>query len=403
MAQGNIAKLPKLGEIKLPVHLMTYDDKENPEKHFHSNFAFWWAADGSSEVSDDDGNQLGMIGGKMGGHVEMSRYYPHNGKNYESGKYKQWASVIIDVRDIWDQIEALLESEDVKVQIEGLEEVQEKYQAMMKKEREKEEKEQKKLDEIKRMQKEAEEAEEAEKKAKLAEIAEALQNKPDLEPEIILKPGDEGYEGSKWDLAERFGTVHGTYMIKNTEIYEDGNWDLTEGLDARDHEFYDYMNQPGIKANRDSKGKIPLNIGCGTLFCDTRHGNKKMMYTDSKNPGGYYAEVTLNITSYVGISPGAIHYYGTLNFHTPDVHPEGQPNTSTSCFDLPIYGSGKIQLTRILEAWEFQKYKRQKTYDGWRVGDSYSGFYEEEDLIKRAKQVFEDLFGDGWILKIDEY
>lgn len=403
MGKDQIGKLPKLGDITVPVHLMHYDEKKNSKKHFSSGFAFWKAADGTSDVSDDEGNQVGSIGGTMGGHVEMSRYFPHNGKSYEMGKYEQWTSVIIDVRDIWEEIEKLIKTENVKVQLDGMEEIFAKYQALREKEKIEEEKKQKKLEEIKQMQKEAEE--EAERKLKESEekaakeAEEEAERKKLLEPVIILKPGDKGYEGSKWDLESRFGTVHGSYKIKDTEILEDGNWDLTEGLDARDIDFYEYKNQEGVKANRDSNGKIPLNIGYNTLFVDTRYNKREVLYTDPKNPGGHDAEVTLDITSYVGISPGAIHSYGSLKFNTPRVHPAGQPNTSTSCWDLPLYGTGRIQLTRILESWEFKKYKG--TYDGWRAGDSYSGFYKEEDIIERAKIVFSDLFGEGWILKIE--
>ena len=400
MAQGSIAKLPKLGDITLPVHLMSYSDKENPDKDFRSNFAYWWAADGTSDVSDDDGNDIGMIGGKMGGHVEMVRYYPHNGQPHESDKSKQSVTAIIDVRDIWGQIEALLESDQVKVQLEGMDEIYAKYKALQESEREEKDNLDKRMEEILKMQKE--EDEEREKKEKLMQIASALKDKPEPKEELPkLKPGDEGYEGSKWDLSQRFGTVHGTYMIKNTEIYEDGGWDLTESLKGRDEEFYDYKDQEGPKSNRDSKGKIPLNIGCNCLFRDTRYENKKMMYTDGKNPGGWNAEVTLNITSFIGISPGAIHYYGTLNFNTPDVHPEGQPNTSTTVFDLNLFENVKIQLTRILEDWEFKKYP--ETYDDYYEGDRYTGFYTEDDVIKRGKEVFKDLFGEGWKLKIERY
>jgi len=373
MAQGKIAELPKLGEITLPVHLMSYDDKENPKRHFHSGFAYWWAADGNSQVTDSDGNVIGMIGGKMGGHVEMSRYYPHDGQPHGEGKYKQWATAIIDVRDIWDQIEALMDSPDVHVLLDGIEEVNAKYQAMKAAEREKKETRDKRLEEIKQMQKEAEE--EREKKEKLSELVSALQNKP-----------------------ESSGDLVSVYTIKHTEIYEDSNWDLTESLKGRDIEFYEAKEKEGIRPNRDSEGKIPLNIGRGVQMYDK--GYKQRLYTDNENPGGHDAEVTLKVSSWIGISPGAIHYYGNLQFRTAPVHPMGEPTCSTSCYDIPLFEYGDIQLTRVLERWEFRQYKG--TYDGWHVGDRYSGFYTPEDVIKRGQEVFEDLFGEGWKLVIEK-
>ena len=370
MAQGKIAELPKLGEIKLPVHLMVYDNKENKKRCFHSGFAYWWAADGNSEVTDGDGNVIVMIGGKMGGHVEMCRYYPHNGQPHENGKYKQWVTAIIDVRDIWDQIEELLQSEDVQVQLDGLEELSAKIEKTRKEAQAKKEASDKRLAEIKAMQ------QEAEKKEALGSLVSALQNKP--EP-----------------VAEPIGDLVSVYKIKDTEIYEDNNWDLNEGFNDRDCNFYEKKEEEGIRPNRDKDGKIPLNLGCGVRVRD-QYG--KFLYTDNEKEEGYDREVTLNVTSWIGTSPGAIHYYGNMHFKTCTVHLEGEPTCSTSCWDIPLFGSGNIQLTRELEAWEFKKFP--KTYDGWYHGDRYSGFYTPEEVIARGKEVFKDLFGKGWKLKI---
>jgi hypothetical protein len=373
MAQGSIAKLPKLGEIKLPVHLMVYDDKVNPEKHFHSGFAYWWAADGTSEVTDNDGNVIGMIGGKMGGHVEMSRYYPHNGQPHENGKYKQWTTAIIDVRDIWDQIEALLDSPGVRVQLDGIEEVNAKYQAIKAAERQKKDADDKKLEEIKQMQREAEELQ---KSQSLSELASALRDRSDAGE---LQPV-------------------GVYPIGDIDIYEDNNWDLSECLDGMDIEFYDKKEQKGIRPNRDTDGKIPLNIGCGVRMAENRNGKPGFLFSDRRNQDN---KVTLSITSWIGTSPGAIHYYGNLKFSAAYVHPENDPNCSTSCWDVPLFNrAGNIRLTRILEKWELSKYPYN--YDGWKAGDVYSGFYSPEDVIKRAEEVFNDLFSGEWKLKVEK-
>ena len=399
MGQGNLEKLPKLGEIKVPVHLISYDDKTDPEKRFQSGFAFFRVADGISEVSDDDGKDIGSIGGTMGGHVEMTRYYPHDGKDYESNMADQSVRVIIDVRDLWDQIEKLLETDNVKVQLEGIEDIYKKYEAQKKKDSEERAEKQKKLDEVREMQ------EEAEKKEKLVQVAAALQNKsefdPDPEPEVILKPGDEQYEGSKWDLEKRFGSVHGTYMIKDTEIYEDGGWDLTEDLNGRDADFYQYIedHKGGPTPNRDNDGKIPTNLGCNALFADTRYDKRSLMYTDPDRRN-QDKKATLNITTWMGTSPGAIHYYAKIKFHALDVHPEGQPDTSTSVFDLPLYKYGTIEVTRKLEASEFKKHPG--VYDGWYKGDNYGGFYTQEEAIKAGKKVFKDLFSEDWKLKVEK-
>jgi len=191
--------------------------------------------------------------------------------------------------------------------------------------------------------------------------------------------------------------IDGTYKIINTEIYEDNNWDLSENLEGRDQEFYNYKNKKGPISNRDTEGKIPLNIGCGVKAYD--HSFHKMVYTDSVNMGGDKREVVLRITTWMGVSEGAIHYYGRLKFQTPDFHPVGEPTTFTSCFDLKLFNGGEIELTHKLKDWELKKYP--KLYKVYKVGNCYPGFYNQEEVIKRGKQVFEDLFEEGWELKIE--
>ena len=176
MGKDSIGKLPKLGEITLPVHLMVYEDKKNKKKHFMSNFCFWKAADGSSDITRGD-KVIGSIGGTMGGHVEMNRYYPCKDSSKEyAGKssYDQWINVIIDVRDMWEQIEKMLDTPGAKIIIEGLEEIQEKYQALKKAEREAEEVKKAKLEAIRQMQQEAEEEKKNEKKKALGSIMGSL-------------------------------------------------------------------------------------------------------------------------------------------------------------------------------------------------------------------------------------
>ena len=231
MGQGNIAKLPKLGEITLPVHLMIYDDKKNKKKHFMSNFCFWKAADGSSDITRGD-KVIGSIGGTMGGHVEMNRYYPEH-KNYE-----QWINVIIDVRDMWEQIEKMLDTPGAKVIIEGLEEIHEKYQALKKAEKEAEEIRKTKLEEIRQMQREAEE--EVEKKVAISCLIGGIladkQKKLKIEKENVVK-----------------------YWINKTGIIEDSGFNLTKRIDTSDH---DYIEEEG--------GIIPKNYGSGIKIIDVK-------------------------------------------------------------------------------------------------------------------------------------
>lgn len=196
-------------------------------------------------------------------------------------------------------------------------------------------------------------------------------------------------------MKQRLNPV-GVYKIGDTEVYEDNNWDLSERFNCRDWELYEKKEIGNPTPNRDKNGKIPVNIGCGVRVKD---GSGDFIYTDNSVPAGESREVELVISSWIGVSPGAMHYYGNLRFKAAETHPEGHPDTWTSCWDIPLLSSHDIQLTRILEAWEIKKFR--DAYDGWYVGDNYSGFYSPDAVIKRGKEVFFDFFGRGWKLKIN--
>jgi hypothetical protein len=360
MAQGNISKLPKLGEITLPVHLMVYEDKKNPNKDFMSNFCFWKAADGASDVTDNEGREIGSIGGTMGGHVEMNRYYPYKQERSAGSSYDQWINVIIDVRDMWEQIEKMLDTPGAKVIIEGLEEIQEKYQALKAKERNIEEARKAKLDEIRQMQKEAEKSKENEKKTALGSIMGSLLavKKQEIEEKNVVR-----------------------YWIGKMGVIEDGGWDLTKRIDTPDHSYIE-----------DDGEIIPTNYGTGIKVID-EEGQILTSPEPEKAP-----EVELRISTWMGTSVGAIHYYGVLEFHSPWL--QFGDHRTTAPYDLRILGTNKIELTHPLEAWELRDYK--DSYKGWRVGDHYRGFYTVDDVIKVGKEFFKEYFEKGWKLKITE-
>ena len=370
MGKGSIGKLPVLGEITLPVHLMVYEDKDDRKKKFHSNFAFWHAADGASDVSTDEG-QIGSIGGMMGGHVEMSRYYPcldRSKEHTEEGSYRQWINVIIDVQDIWNQIETLLDTPGTKVTINGLEEINEKYQALKKAEREAEEVKKGKLEAIRQMQREAEEEEE--KKVAIANLA----------ADLLAKKKEK-------EKIEENNKVK--YWLGDAGVIEDGGWDLTARIDTSDHNYKE------DDEDLFDKKIIPINYGTGIKVIDKQGKIWVSEVKEEKHP-----EVTLTISSFVGVSPGAVHYYGNLKFGPTGLIDPDRPTYESGFWDLKMLNGNKISIARELEESDFRDYPY--SYDGWRVGDWYSGFYTPEDVVIAATKFFDNYFEKGWKLIVDE-
>ena len=232
---------------------------------------------------------------------------------------------------------------------------------MKKAEKEAEEIRKTKLEEIRQMQREAEE--EVEKKVAISCLIGGIladkQKKLKIEKENVVK-----------------------YWINKTGIIEDSGFNLTKRIDTSDH---DYIEEEG--------GIIPKNYGSGIKIIDDK-GQVLFTPEPDKNP-----EVELRISTWMGTSAGAIHYYGVLQFSAPWFHYK-DGHGSTLPGDIKICGSNKIELTHPLEAWELRDYPG--SYKCWRVGDYYRGFYTVDDVIKVGKEFFKEYFEKGWKLKITE-
>jgi hypothetical protein len=123
------------------------------------------------------------------------------------------------------------------------------------------------------------------------------------------------------------------------------------------------------------------------------------MYVFSHN--GEQPKVTLKINSWTGIGVGAIHYYGKLHVGFPDMTEveTGRTMSGTPKWSIPMFSENEIELTQILEEWEIKRYP--ENYKGWKAGDRHRGFYTQDAVIRRGKEVFEKIFGEGWELEID--
>jgi hypothetical protein len=107
----------------------------------------------------------------------------------------------------------------------------------------------------------------------------------------------------------------------------------------------------------------------------------------------YSKKITLEITSYIGTCGEAVHYYGYLKSYSPF-------STNIIGWAYPCIDGVHISLTRLIE-------RRDVIYNNgdWMkyeyIGVEYThGFWSEEDVISRAKEIFEKHFGNDWNLEI---
>lgn len=176
-------------------------------------------------------------------------------------------------------------------------------------------------------------------------------------------------------------------MIKfgNIEIIDDNGWNLYDELPKKDWEA------------EEVDMKITPNFGCGV---HVRYNDQ--FYTYKRNPRKK-PTVTLEITTWRGMSVGAIHYYGKLIVSLPEMEMDNEPGHTIGLYGhgtIPMFSNDDIQLTHVLEQWEIDKYPDRFEYAI--AGYHVTGFYSPEGVIRRAKEVFEKIFGEGWKLKIDK-
>lgn len=114
-------------------------------------------------------------------------------------------------------------------------------------------------------------------------------------------------------------------------------------------------------------------------------------------------EVKLEITSFRGVSCGAIHYYGTLKVSGARVKKEG----CSGCFggylgeDTPLFKN----LSIVIELCRYITDEERKT-DPHRYEEDMevtNGWYDKSSIKKFAKEVFKARFIGDWKLVIKDY
>ena len=173
--------------------------------------------------------------------------------------------------------------------------------------------------------------------------------------------------------------------IGDIEILDDNGWNLHDTIPE-----YDWQAE-------EVDMKITPDFGMGVR---TRYKNEE--FTFKRNPR-IKPTVTLIITTWKGISGDAIHFYGKLEINLPEMEKDNRPGYTVGISGLggiPMYYSSTIKLTQILEQWEKDKYPHN--YEYYRVGQKHTGFYTPEAVERRAKEVFEKIFSEGWLFKVEK-
>jgi len=350
---SKIDNLPILGNVSLPVHIMHYSKKENSKKFFQSGFAFFAVADDQADVKGANSEEFGSLGSCMGGHYQV-----------HSRRKKDNIDIIINVEDIWTEVHKLFDSADVKIKLESIEDIYKKYWD----EKTKNDKLEK---EIKQMQIDAETEkimELAEKKNAASEKAEKKRKAEEVKAETEAKKlAAEG---------KQFG---------DTVIIDNNDWSLNDEIPSQDW----MLEKAGMKITPD------FGIGVKTFY----NGES---YTFKRNPRKKPV-VTLEISTWKGMGADAIHYYGSLKIYLPEMENDNKPGYTHSTGGLgaiPMYSNSEIQLTQVLEQWEIEKYPNSYKY--LKAGQRNRGFYAIAGVERRAKEVFNKIFGEGWTLKIEK-
>lgn len=119
-------------------------------------------------------------------------------------------------------------------------------------------------------------------------------------------------------------------------------------------------------------------------------------------------KVRLDITSWIGTSPGATHYYGTIN--VSDLSFKEQ-NTKDSCISFCGYVDKnypdsvrgvKLELTRKLS----KKDLKTERFHDYRLNEVTECFNTKEELLEVAIKEYHRIFcqdGCGWVFEIDDH
>jgi hypothetical protein len=197
-------------------------------------------------------------------------------------------------------------------------------------------------------------------------------------------------------IAEKLSQPKVVEPIKEvSEIIIDGRYKITNSNGYS----LEQLNTPLPRQDYEliEKGlKIPVNYGMGV---EVEYENQRYIFKRGGSTWRGTPTVTLEITTWRGISAGAMHYYGHFNVRLPEMTEVDSDGWTCSNY-IPMYDNDRIELTQELEQWEIDKYPENYEYN--RAGQRHTGFYTEKQLKDYAEVVFAQIFEKGWKYRIEE-
>ncbi|NJO91327.1 MAG: hypothetical protein HC831_21955 [Chloroflexia bacterium] len=192
----------------------------------------------------------------------------------------------------------------------------------------------------------------------------------------------------------KFGKTHEILVV------DDNGWDLKNSFGENDYNFTGENYRPNLM---DDQFEFPAEWGTGVKIIQIGRGepfNEKVYFTDKCRKNW---KVNLEISTFIGVSFGAQHYYAYLQFDSPRWRTEDMgENSSTNCFDEPAgFDFKSLNLTRALTQKEIKK--DPDRYNSYKKGTRVNLWYTYDVIVKRAKEIFPLIFKDPrWELIIPE-
>ena len=157
-----------------------------------------------------------------------------------------------------------------------------------------------------------------------------------------------------------------------------------------------------VKFSESDKYQYPdiFDIDCGVgIKWTTKDGLK--LHTERIKRKNRIAE--LEISTWRGISFGAVHYYGKINVDGVNLVYDENPSCGTMCFEMrdtyPLSG----YIYELILKREVIKEMIEEDGEMWKYyhpGSLTDRFDSIEDILKLAKEVFENRFTGGWKFRV---